>query len=325
MSTKPVHRRPVILVALAAVAILVAACSGAGGILSTVGSPIDVPAAGSPAANPQAQDTSGGTGALGSVGKDQSAQYEVSQPNLDIIKTGTMDLQVSGIDAALASASQKIAALGGYASGSQRQGDGDQASASVTYRIPASRWDDALVALRGIAVKVLGEQSQTEDVTTQIVDLSARITNLEATETALQAIMLKATKIADVLAVQQQLTDTRGQIEQATADRKHLQEQAAFSTLTVSYSLKEQAVAATTKKFDPNSEVDRASASLVDVFQGLATAGIWFGIVWLPILIGLSIIALIVAFVLRRVLHLGRGGPGGPGGDLIPAPPAAEG
>src|SRR5665811_879405 len=69
--------------------------------------------------------------------------------------------------------------------------------------------------------QVLGEQSQTEDVTTQIVDLSARITNLEATEAALQAIMLKATKIADVLAVQQQLTDTRGQIEQATADRKH--------------------------------------------------------------------------------------------------------
>jgi len=212
-------------------------------------------------------------------------------------------LQVTTIDAALADAAQKITALGGYASGSRRAGDGDQAQATVTYRIPAPSWDDALTALRGIATKVLSEETKTEDVSTQIVDLSAGIANLQATEQALQGIMLKATKISDILAVQTQLTATRGQIEQATAERKHLTEQAAFSTLTVTYGLKEQAVVATTKQFDPATEVDRASAKLVKGFQSLETAGIWFGIVWLPVLTGLGVIGLVVALILRRLLR----------------------
>src|SRR5262249_50302049 len=154
------------------------------------------------------------------------------------------------------------------------KGDGDQMVATVVYRIPASSWDAALVALRALGDKVLGEQTQTQDVTGDVLDLGARITNLQATEAALQAIMLKATKIEDVLAVQQQLTDVRGQIEQLSTQKKHLEDQAAFSTLTVSYSLKPApAVETSQKNFDPGSEVDKASASLVDVLQAVATAG----------------------------------------------------
>jgi Domain of unknown function (DUF4349) len=318
------------LAALALIAMVLAACS------SGSAAPILAPVDGTTGEQGQPQPVQPGSGngsSQSGSGGTTPVQYDPNTPNLQIIKTGTLALQVDGIDAALANATQKIASLGGYTGGSQRQGDGDKASASVTYRIPAQRWDDALVALRGLATKVLGEQTQTEDVTTKIVDLSARITNLQATEQALQGIMLKATKISDILAVQAQLTDTRGQIEQATAERKHLTEQAAFSTLTVTYALKEQAVVATTKKFDPATEVDRASANLVDVFQSLATAGIWFGIVWLPILTGLGLISLVIAMILRRFVRSRPGaGPGswpstpaGPGaGDLATAP-AAEG
>jgi hypothetical protein len=313
------------LVALAFIAIVLAACGT--GSAAPILAPVDGTTGDQSQAKPAIPGVISGSG----NGSDQTGSgsggttpvlYDPSTPDLQIIKTGTLTLQVDGLDAALASATQKIAALGGYTSGSQRQGDGDKSTASVTYRIPAQRWDDALVALRGLATKVLGEQTQTEDVTTKIVDLSARIVNLQATEQALQGIMLKATKISDILAVQAQLTETRGQIEQATADRKHLTEQATFSTLTVTYSLKEQAVVATTNKFDPAAEVDRASANLVDVFQSLVTAGIWFGIVWLPILVGLSLFAFVVAFILRRFLR-SRSGPGPGAWPDAPSNPGA--
>jgi Domain of unknown function (DUF4349) len=332
MSTRSDHghlrRGPLALLGLGLVITVVAACGSGAAILSTVGSSVDGGGGNAqdrfannpvPAANPAVPET------VSKSGTDQS-QYDVNQANLLIIKTGNLDLQVAGLDAALASASQRITALGGYASGSQRQGDGDSANAQVTYRIPAARWDEALVALRALSIKVLGEQSQTQDVTGQVVDLGARITNLQATEQALQGIMKQATKIADVLAVQQQLTDVRGQIEELTAQRKHLTEQAAFSTLTVNFSLKEQAVATTAKKFDPGSEVDRASASLVDVLQTVATAGIWFGIVWLPVIIVLGILASIGLFIARRAFRGRRGGPPD-GGSLGPGeaspPPVA--
>ena len=318
-SSRTQRRRLAGLLALLAIGLIVSGCNTASApILSTVGSAIDTQGGAGGAANPPAPAEAPQSGS----GADRF-QYDVNEANLLIIKTGTLELQVGGLDAALAAASQKISSLGGYASGSERKGDGSDAGAQVTYRIPAARWDEALVALRALAIKVLGEQSQTQDVTGQVVDLGARITNLQATEQALQGIMKQATKIADVLAVQQQLTDVRGQIEELTAQRKHLQEQAAFSTLTVNYSLKEQAVIETTKNFDPGTEVDRASASLVDVLQAVATAGIWFGIVWLPILIVLGILGAIGLFVLRRLARSRPAGPpdGGWTGPGLPAPP----
>jgi hypothetical protein len=299
----------VIALLVLVVGLIVAACgAGSGSILSTVGDKVDseggapMPAA---SAGPALEPASGGdTRQYGNV------VYDLAQPNLLVIKTGMLSLEVGDINAALASASSKIGALGGYVAGSDRKGDGEDQVATVTYRIPAAQWDAALVALRGLADKVLAEQTQTEDVTGQVLDLGARITNLQATEAALQGIMAKATKISDVLAVQEQLTQVRGEIEQLQTEKKHLEEQAAFSTLTVSYSLKPLAAVLTSQKqFDPTSEVDKAAASLVEVLQALATAGIWFAIVWLPILLALAIVGL-VAFFVARAIGRRRGGPG---------------
>jgi hypothetical protein len=324
MTRSKVHPRGGRVLVILAIALTVAACAGGAAQLSNVGNP--VPAA--PAEVPQAQSADGTTefgpatgGGLRSDGTNGQLN-DVSRPDLLIIKTGSMSLQVSAIDDALAAASSKIAALGGYVSGSDRSGDADQQVATETYRIPAAQWDAALVALRGLAVKVLAEQTQTQDVTGDVLDLGARITNLQATEAALQAIMAKATKISDVLAVQAQLTDVRGQIEQLMTQKTHLQGQAALSTLTVAFSLKPQAAVVTSQQqFDPSSEVDRASASLIEVLQALATAGIWFAIVWLPILLVVGVVA-VIAFLIARRVRRNRVGPGAM--MPTPTPPAAE-
>ncbi|MEO8273045.1 MAG: DUF4349 domain-containing protein, partial [Chloroflexota bacterium] len=154
------------------------------------------------------------------------------------------------------------------------------------------------------------------DVTTQVVDLGARIKNLQATEQALQAIMDRAVEIKDVLAVQAELTSVRGQIEQMTAEKTTLEGQAAYSTLAVTFSLKPDPVLTSQSQFDPRTEVDQASASLVSVLQGLATAGIWFAIVWLPILLALAILLGVGLFIYRRVRRTNV---------LPPATPAATG
>ena len=232
------------------------------------------------ARGPVGQPAATSAPAAGSGSGEQSGQQPPAAPaDLLIIKIGTMSLQVTSLDAAVTAASQKVDALGGFVSGSDRSGDGENAEASLTFRIPAARWDEALAALRGLADKVLLERSSTEDVTGQVVDLGARIKNLGATERALQAIMDRATEIKDVLSVQAELTKVRGQIEEMTAEKNHLVEQAAMSTLTVSFTLKPNPVRIETQGFDPGAEAEQASASLVSVLQGVATAGIWFAIV----------------------------------------------
>lgn len=312
------------LAILLVIGIVVVGCGGGSAAapnLDTTGSGVGA----GPAAAATAGPALGVAGSPGGNG-NQELRYDAARPDLLIIKTGTMDLQVKDVPAAAGAAATAITGLGGYISASQQSGDGEGLTASVTYRIPSAQWDAALAKLRSLGIKIVNEATQTQDVTGQVVDLTARITNLQATERALQAIMTKATKITDILDVQAELTTVRGDIEQATAEKQHLQEQASFSTLTVGFGLQPTAaVVISQQKFDPKDQVDRATASLVDILQGLATAGIWFAIVWLPILLALGILAVIAWVILRR-----RGGtavmPGfGPGASAAPpdAPPPA--
>lgn len=218
-----------------------------------------------------------------------------------IIRTGSLALQVGDIAKAVAEGRRAIEALGGYVGASREENRDEQPSAQITYRIPVDRWDDALTTLRTHAEKVVEEATDSEEVTDQLVDLAARVRNLRASESALLAIAAKAEKISDVLEVQSRLTEVRGEIERLEAQRASLQDRVAFATLTVTYGLEVAAVREAVKGFDPNNEVDRASAQLIEVIQGVATAGIWFAIVWLPILLVLLVVVFIGIRIGRRM------------------------
>ena len=252
-------------------------------------------------------DGSGGSGGSGSSGSGGSGGsggagivFAVPRDDVLVIKNGTISLHVPAIAAAVTTATDKVGALGGYVSGSKQSGTGGDLHATLTFRIPSAQWDVTLNAVRGIG-EVIDEETSTEDVTTKVVDLGARIRNLQVTEQALQSIMDKAAVIQDVLSVQDELTSTRGEIEQLTSEKAHLEEQAAYSTLTAMFFLTPEpaVVVAQSSGFDPSKEVDAASAKLIRAMQRVARAGIWFGIVWLPILLVLGI-GLAVTFVIGR-------------------------
>jgi Domain of unknown function (DUF4349) len=225
-----------------------------------------------------------------------------------IVKTGQMTLEVAGIDDAVSHAQAAIAGLGGVVDSSNRYGTGDNTVASITFRVPVAKWDEALADMRKIASKILSEQTGATDVTTQVVDIDARLSNLQATETALQAIMARASAIPDVLAVENQLSDTQGQIEELTAESKHLKDQAAMSTLSVSFQLPSKTVTtAATEDWTLAGQIDQAGAALVRIGQGLATIGVWIVVVVLPVALVLAVL-LAIGLVFRRVRGRGRRG-----------------
>jgi hypothetical protein len=292
-------RGPVVL-SIFVLAAIAAACSSA----AAPGAPGAFgPAATAGAGGPRSGGSLAGEGDGEGDGNGNGETGQIDQVGLLNIKNGALAVQVGGLDAAIDAANQQIAALGGYASASDRSGDGDRAQATITYRIPVARWEEALSGLRGLGEKVLDERYSTDEVTAQVVDLGARIANLQTTETALQAIMDRAVDIEDVLRVQSELTKVRSEIEQLTAQKTSLEGRAAFSTLAVTFALKPDPILAEQQGFDPANEVEQASASLVAVLQSVATAGIWFGIVWLPILGTLGLLVLVGLVVARRVSH----------------------
>ena len=211
---------------------------------------------------------------------------------------------MASVSPAIASAADLVTSSGGFVAGSKESGTGADAAATADYRIPADAWERTLAGLRELAT-VRAQEISTDEVTGQVVDLGARIANLRATESALQAIMARASKIDDVLAVQKQLTDTRGQIEELVAQKTSLEDRAAFGSLAVTFVLPPRPAPAATRPpgWDPARDVDAASAKLVRIGQKATTAGIWFAIVGLPILAGLGV-AVVIGWLAYRAYRV---------------------
>jgi hypothetical protein len=306
------------LAALATLVVALAACGSAGSAAPqfAAGAGQGIGSTGSEAAPPAAT-------AAPAPANGQDGAYAIGiRDDAKIVRTGTIDLEVRDVVQALRVARDAIVALGGYVGASNTSNVDDRPTAQITYRIPVDRWEAALDALHdldGQTTKVVDEHTDAIEVTGQVVDLQARIRNLRASETALQGIAAKATRIADVLEVEARLTDVRGQIEQLTAQVQDLTDRASYSTLTASFSTPVVAVEVASKDWEPATAVDEATASLISIVQALATAGIWFLIVWLPVLLVLGLVGGAAVWLARRA-GIGRGG-----GRGLPPPPTLPG
>jgi hypothetical protein len=306
-----------LIVAILLVGSFIAACGSAASAPQAAGAPAFAGSAGASAA--PAADRSGAE-AYGPDGQPIAGNGDAASAFKDgakIIRTGSLQLEVADVRAAIGSGRSAIQGMGGYIGASQQYSDGDNIVATITYRIPAERWEDALDALRKLGNEV-GEQTDSADVTGQIVDLDARIRNLRASEAALVKHLSDSGKVADVLEIEARLSDVRGQIEQLTAQKTNLDDQVAYATLTVTYGVEVQAVKVAADRWNPQTEIDSAGASLVGFLQLVASAAIWLAIVGLPVLVTLAIVVGLGLLVGRRFgLFRRAAGP--------PPPAAAEG
>ncbi len=313
--------RPVL--ALTLVLLIFAACAGGAAQRLT---PVGEPAGGDGSATGEDPQPAASAAPESARGETDTGSNAIGiRDDARIIRVGSIDLEVKDVPTALRTARDAIVGMGGYVGGSNTSNFDDQPRAQITYRIPTDRWEDALDFLRdlnGQTTKVVTEQTEAVDVTGQVIDIEARIRNLRASETALQRIAEEAVRITDVLEVEARLTDIRGQIEQLTAQLESLNDRATYATLTASFTTPVIAVEAASKDWQPSAAVDEAAASLISILQGLATAGIWLLIVWVPILLVLGLLVGLGIWVARRLgLGYRRGGPGLPPPPPLPGEP----
>lgn len=273
--------RFLLLASLAATFLIVTACTGA--------------APAGPTAGPARP---GGDG--GEPGDDSGEPQAPVLPDQQlIVYTGSLQLDVADLPAAVQQADELVRGLGGHVASSYAENAADYQYATVTYRIPAPHWQDALDGLKALAERVVLETTESEDVTAQVVDLDARLANLRATESALQAIMDRATTIDDVLEVQRELTNVRGDIESLTAQREFLANRAALATLEVTFGVPTAAVSLASGGWDLGREIDSALAALVRLGQLAASLAIWLVLVIVPLFVPIAL-AIYVAVRLRR-------------------------
>jgi hypothetical protein len=151
-----------------------------------------------------------------------------------VVKTGEIDLQVAKGE--VGHTLDRLTAIAtlerGFVADSHSSEAGD-ASGSVTLRVPVASFEDTLSQVRKLPAKVQSVQVEGQDVTSQYVDLKARLGALVDTRSAFQRLLGQATTIGQTLEVQSHITDVQTQIEQLQGEIRVLDDQTSFGTLTV--------------------------------------------------------------------------------------------
>jgi len=164
---------------------------------------------------------------------------------------------------------------------------------SATLRVPADQLEAILVELRKLG-RVEAESQNAEEVTSQYVDLEARLANARNTAQRLTGLLRERTgKLADVLAVETELDRVRGEIESMEAQRKSLSTRVDFAsvnlTLTENYKAQLQPLPDSTWNRLRNAAIQgyRSMAdSVVSALLFLISAGpslvLWGALLFLP-------------------------------------------
>ncbi|MDZ7959917.1 MAG: DUF4349 domain-containing protein [Aulosira sp. DedQUE10] len=213
--------------------------------------------------------------------KDVSQKAEaapVPQTRPQLIKKAAMTVIVNSVDQSIDAVSKIINNKQGDLIGlNERQPTQENArhTASITLRVPQKQLDSTLNELAKLGT-VENRNITAEDVSNQLVDIQARLSNLRKTEANLQKIMDRSGSVRDVLSVAQELSNVRQSIEQIDAQLKNFQNQVAYSTITLNL---EAAVSSSSPQRGLGSQIqetwNNSSHSVGEFTVGLLKLGIW--------------------------------------------------
>jgi hypothetical protein len=168
----------------------------------------------------------------------------------------------------------------------------------MTLAVPAENLEISMRRIGDLALEVTRESTTGEDVSAEFVDLQSRLRNLTATRDRLRTFLEQSQTVTEALAVNTQLADIEGQIEQVQGRMNYLTAREAFSTITVTINEKLPEEAPPAWSLGPR--VDRAIETQTNVARDLLGGLIWLVIVPGPYLLGIAGIGLVVRWLRRR-------------------------
>jgi hypothetical protein len=222
-----------------------------------------------------------------------------------IVKEGELSLLVKNVDDAAVAVTQLRLRMNG------EQGDATFTeyrpgfrSGSVTIWVPSARFEEAMDALKKLAIRVENEAVHTTDVSTQYVDTEARLKNLRVTEAQYTEIMKRAGTIPEVLSVAQALSNTRTEIERLQAQLDLLSRRVALSSIRITL-MQEAQPSSVTDEWRPATVAREALKQTLNKLTDLADGTIVF-LIMLPILlleIGIWVLVFWVLWKIGRALY----------------------
>jgi hypothetical protein len=169
---------------------------------------------------------------------------------------------------------------------SERSGSSSP-TVDLVLRIPSDKLDGVLADAKKLGT-VDSMSIGHSDVTSQRVDLDARIEALQTSVNRLLQLMGRAGNVADLLAAESSLTQRQAELDSLRAQRATLGDKVSYATINVNISTKP---AVTQSGF--LGALERGWRSLLSAVHGVVMA-VGFLIPWLPVLAVLVVVVLVV-------------------------------
>ena len=241
------------------------------------------------------------------TGYDDAGQAAASERI--VIKNGNLEIVVEKPEESLERISQLAEEMGGFVVNANLyqsvMEDGQEVPrGSITIRVLADKLDEAIARIEAESDRLpLSKTIDSQDVTSEYTDLESRQRNLEAAEDQLVEIMDNANRTEDVLAVYNQLTQVREQIEVIKGQMKYYEESAKLSSIRVELIANQAVQPINVGGWEPVGVVKDAIQALIRGLQMLVSVAIWLLLFIVPVLI---VIVLPIYLIVRGVISWRR-------------------
>lgn len=228
------------------------------------------------------------------VGTEETSGYRNERM---VIRHANLRVDVEGYDAVYANLVSWVEASGGYVEHSSTSfktfyEDRDNLKYGyLTLRVPVEGYQAIIEQIKGIG-RVTSEDSSANDITKQYRDTASEIENLKITENRLKEILLKAEEVADVLAIENELTRVRGLINSYGQQLKDWE--ALVDLTTINVELNEvESLKPVIRPID-NSLMGKAKEGFIETINAIKSA-FEVTVIWLiaksPVLLGIALLA----------------------------------
>lgn len=200
-----------------------------------------------------------------------------AQSDRKLIRNMSLSLETTSFEDFIANVETQAGNMGGYIEDSSVSGGSGYESlrnSYMTVRIPADRLDDFADAITGSAT-VLNRSTSITDVTLQYSDLESHMEALKIEQKTLMDMLAKAEEIETVLAIQNQLTNVRYELESYGSQLKLMENQVSYSTVNIDVS--EVEIPTSTEKDTFGSKVSHTFKNSMNGFaRGTEAFLVWF-------------------------------------------------
>jgi len=200
-----------------------AGCSGGGGDATSAGD-----GSGAGGADAGARSATGEAAAAGGGAKRTTVRDRA------VVSKGQLSLHSQDVAGLRADVQRLLDGFDGVLAEEESSSDVDGRTqhSRLVVRVPSGSFDEAMAAFEDLG-RLESTSRQSEDVTTEVIDVDARVRAQEKALTRLESLLTRAEDLGDVIRLEDEITERRAALESLLAQQAYLADQTSLATITL--------------------------------------------------------------------------------------------